>query len=165
MDLKKKLEYYRKTTAGNFSRQEQKSAPRIPASVKAIAEHFKAKILPYPVPVLEISMTEDKEFEGESVKLNRLSKNQFTEPILLEDCLFFDLETTGLSGGTGTYPFLLGFGYFEGEQFKVVQYFCQISDVIIMPSKRFNLCWKRRKFWSPLTAKAMIFLCLKLAPY
>jgi len=123
MDLKKKLEYYRKTTAGNFSRQEQKSAPRVPASVKAIAEHFKAKILPYPVPVLEISMTEDKEFEGESVKLNRLSKNQFTEPILLEDCLFFDLETTGLSGGTGTYPFLLGFGYFEGEQFKVVQYF------------------------------------------
>ncbi|HHE54375.1 MAG TPA: hypothetical protein ENL21_01235, partial [Caldithrix abyssi] len=123
MDLKKKLEYYRKTTAGNFSRQEQKSAPRVPASVKAIAEHFKAKILPYPVPVLEISMTEDKEFEGESVKLNRLSKNQFTEPILLEDCLFFDLETTGLSGGAGTYPFLLGFGYFEGEQFKVVQYF------------------------------------------
>ncbi len=28
--------------------------------------------------------------------------------------LFFDLETTGLSGGAGTYAFLVGFGYFDG---------------------------------------------------
>lgn len=27
--------------------------------------------------------------------------------------LFFDTETTGLAGGTGTIPFMLGFGYFE----------------------------------------------------
>jgi uncharacterized protein YprB with RNaseH-like and TPR domain len=33
--------------------------------------------------------------------------------------LFFDTETTGISGGTGTIPFMLGFGYFEQEAFKV----------------------------------------------
>jgi uncharacterized protein len=33
--------------------------------------------------------------------------------------LFFDTETTGLSGGTGTIPFMLGFGFFEGDCFQV----------------------------------------------
>ncbi len=33
--------------------------------------------------------------------------------------LFFDTETTGLSGGTGTIPFMLGFGYIEDRLFKV----------------------------------------------
>lgn len=33
--------------------------------------------------------------------------------------LFFDTETTGLSGGTGTIPFMLGFGFFQDEEFQV----------------------------------------------
>jgi uncharacterized protein len=33
--------------------------------------------------------------------------------------VFFDTETTGLSGGTGTIPFLLGFGFFEDDRFRV----------------------------------------------
>jgi len=33
--------------------------------------------------------------------------------------LFFDTETTGLAGGTGTIPFMLGFGFFVGESFRV----------------------------------------------
>lgn len=35
--------------------------------------------------------------------------------------LFFDTETTGLAGGTGTIPFMLGFGYFDesAEAFRV----------------------------------------------
>ncbi len=33
--------------------------------------------------------------------------------------LFFDSETTGLAGGTGTVPFMLGFGYFSDEAFQV----------------------------------------------
>ena len=35
------------------------------------------------------------------------------------ELLFFDTETTGLSGGTGTIPFMLGFGYFGEEDFRV----------------------------------------------
>lgn len=41
----------------------------------------------------------------------------------LEEILFFDTETTGLAGGSGTYIFLLGLGYFSGENFYVRQYF------------------------------------------
>jgi uncharacterized protein YprB with RNaseH-like and TPR domain len=31
------------------------------------------------------------------------------------DLLFFDTETTGLAGGTGTIPFMLGFGFFDRD--------------------------------------------------
>ena len=36
--------------------------------------------------------------------------------------LFFDLETTGLSGGAGTVAFVVGFGCFEGSRFHVWQF-------------------------------------------
>jgi hypothetical protein len=38
-----------------------------------------------------------------------------------EDFLFLDLETTGLSLGTGTYGFLIGLGYFRDSQFHIHQ--------------------------------------------
>jgi uncharacterized protein len=41
--------------------------------------------------------------------------------------VFFDTETTSLGGGVGTYVFLLGAGWFEGESFVVEQYF--LSEV------------------------------------
>ena len=41
----------------------------------------------------------------------------------LRNSLFFDTETTGLSGGSGTYIFLAGFGYFKNNQFILKQYF------------------------------------------
>lgn len=37
--------------------------------------------------------------------------------------VFFDTETTGLSGGAGTRIFLAGLGFFEDDQFVVRQYF------------------------------------------
>ncbi len=37
--------------------------------------------------------------------------------------VFLDTETTGLAGGSGTYAFLVGLGFFEGDQFVVRQYF------------------------------------------
>ena len=42
--------------------------------------------------------------------------------------LFFDLETTGLSGGAGTYAFLVGCGYFEGHSFYTRQFFLPDFD-------------------------------------
>ncbi|HEY8347923.1 MAG TPA: ribonuclease H-like domain-containing protein [Symbiobacteriaceae bacterium] len=41
----------------------------------------------------------------------------------MERAIFLDTETTGLSGGSGTYAFLVGLGFFEGNQFVVRQYF------------------------------------------
>jgi uncharacterized protein len=37
--------------------------------------------------------------------------------------LFLDTETTGLSGGTGTYAFMVGLAWWEGAEFVVEQYF------------------------------------------
>ncbi|MFB3853506.1 MAG: ribonuclease H-like domain-containing protein [Vicinamibacterales bacterium] len=42
----------------------------------------------------------------------------------LRDLLFFDIETTGLSGGAGTYAFLIGFGRFREDRcFELRQFF------------------------------------------
>lgn len=40
-----------------------------------------------------------------------------------EGLLFFDTETTGLAGGTGTLPFLLGLARIEGERLSLAQFF------------------------------------------
>lgn len=40
-----------------------------------------------------------------------------------ERLLFLDVETTGLAGGAGTYPFLVGCGWFENGGFHVRQFF------------------------------------------
>jgi uncharacterized protein YprB with RNaseH-like and TPR domain len=42
--------------------------------------------------------------------------------------LFLDTETTGLAGGTGTYAFLVGVGYVEGDRFVIVQHFMRDFD-------------------------------------
>ena len=41
----------------------------------------------------------------------------------IESFAFLDVETTGLTGGTGTYAFLVGVGRFEGDTFHLAQYF------------------------------------------
>ena len=42
--------------------------------------------------------------------------------------LYLDTETTGLAGGTGTYAFLVGVGFFDGGEFEVRQYFMRDLD-------------------------------------
>jgi len=41
----------------------------------------------------------------------------------ISEFVFFDTETTGLSGGTGTIPFMIGAGRFNGDQFVLEQFF------------------------------------------
>jgi uncharacterized protein YprB with RNaseH-like and TPR domain len=43
----------------------------------------------------------------------------------ITDGLFLDTETTGLAGGTGTFAFLIGLGWFEGDDFIVCQLFAR----------------------------------------
>ncbi len=45
--------------------------------------------------------------------------NEDYETISPMKLVFFDTETTGLAGGTGTIAFMLGFGFFDGESFRV----------------------------------------------
>ena len=41
----------------------------------------------------------------------------------IDKFLFFDTETSGLAGGTGTYAFMVGAGRFEGDEFVLAQFF------------------------------------------
>ncbi|EQB63411.1 MAG: hypothetical protein RBG1_1C00001G0990 [candidate division Zixibacteria bacterium RBG-1] len=41
----------------------------------------------------------------------------------LDKTIFLDIETTGLSGGSGTYPFLIGIGFFQDGKFCLRQFF------------------------------------------
>lgn len=43
--------------------------------------------------------------------------------VTLDKFIFIDTETTGLSGGTGTYTFLIGAGRFQDNAFRLNQYF------------------------------------------
>jgi len=121
MKLSRKLEYYKSTKRKTGEPEE---AAKIPPGLQAIREHFSAEILFAPAPVLKIrNHIEYKQKDKKLIDLSLLSKGQLTRPVDLEKCLFFDLETTGLSGGTGTYAFLIGFAYLSGASIVCEQYF------------------------------------------
>jgi uncharacterized protein YprB with RNaseH-like and TPR domain len=62
----------------------------------------------------------------DTVKL--IAKDSNFEEFDFSRCVFIDTETTGLAGGTGTLAFLIGLGFFEGERFRVIQYFMRDYD-------------------------------------
>lgn len=55
--------------------------------------------------------------------LGFLSRDAAFEGLDLSTAVFLDLETTGLAGGTGTVPFLVGLAYYRDDRFKVTQFF------------------------------------------
>jgi len=50
------------------------------------------------------------------------------EDFTKEDLIFLDTETTGLSGGMGTVPFVIGLGFFQGNQLVIKQYVMRDFD-------------------------------------
>ncbi|HEY2379916.1 MAG TPA: ribonuclease H-like domain-containing protein [Terriglobia bacterium] len=76
-------------------------------------------------------------FHGK-VALNRLSSADLQSLITLmreeagvphrNRILFLDTETTGVQGGTGICPFLVGLGYFAGDDFHMIQFFIRDFD-------------------------------------
>jgi uncharacterized protein len=54
-----------------------------------------------------------------------LTGHQAFNDMSIQDGLFLDTETTGLSGGTGTFPFLIGLGWFEEDSFITCQLFAR----------------------------------------
>lgn len=64
------------------------------------------------------------EFYAENVDpIHILAKETFFKQYDLPGNVFLDLETSGLSGGVGTFAFLVGIGYFEKNDFKIQQFF------------------------------------------
>jgi uncharacterized protein YprB with RNaseH-like and TPR domain len=66
----------------------------------------------------------------------------------LDRWLFLDTETTGLAGGTGTYPFLIGLAFWEEGSFVVEQLF--MRDHSEEPSLLFELL-------EPLSKRCVLF--------
>ncbi len=69
----------------------------------------------------QVTISLGLEVPGKALAL--LSHDAAFESQSLESALFLDLETTGLAGGTGTLPFLVGMGYYRNGKFNVAQYF------------------------------------------
>ena len=80
--------------------------------------------------------------------------------------LFFDLETTGLSGGAGTLAFLVGCGYFDADGFHTRQFFLsgyeaerELLDALTALAGRFNglVTFNGRTFDVPLIETRYLF--------
>ncbi|MGB8332639.1 MAG: ribonuclease H-like domain-containing protein [Polyangiales bacterium] len=56
-------------------------------------------------------------------RLAQLALDPSLENVELQRALFLDTETTGLAGGTGTVPFLIGIGWFEDQSMRIQQLF------------------------------------------
>ncbi len=52
-----------------------------------------------------------------------LSKDERLKELDFRKALFLDTETTGLSGGTGTFAFMVGLGFFQEDHFLIHQFF------------------------------------------
>ncbi len=61
-------------------------------------------------------------------ELSKQAKDEAFQDVTIEKILFIDTETTGLAGGTGTLPFLIGIGYFDKSGFCVDQYLMRDYD-------------------------------------
>ena len=79
-----------------------------------------------------------------------LSKDDAFRDLDLSTALFIDLETTGLSGGTGTIPFNIGLGYYKDEKFWVVQYF--LGDL----SEEERMIQEMAQFFSDMNFQSLV---------
>jgi uncharacterized protein YprB with RNaseH-like and TPR domain len=52
-----------------------------------------------------------------------IGRDQQLDALEFQRSAFLDVETTGLAGGAGTYAFLVGIGWFEGQGFRLRQVF------------------------------------------
>ncbi|MBC7363878.1 MAG: ribonuclease H-like domain-containing protein [Candidatus Aminicenantes bacterium] len=83
--------------------------------------------------------------------LSVLSRDPAFENLSLQGALLLDLETTGLAGGAGTVPFLIGVGYLAEDSFKVQQFFLQdLADEGRMLEEFQALC-AEKKFHSVIS--------------
>jgi uncharacterized protein len=60
--------------------------------------------------------------------LSRIGRDEKLAEANLRNAVFLDTETTGLAGGTGTVPFLIGIGSFTDTHFRIEQYFMRDYD-------------------------------------
>jgi len=58
-------------------------------------------------------------------RVSMITGNSMFGSLRYADGLFIDTETTGLAGGSGTFAFLIGLGWFDGDNFVITQLFAR----------------------------------------
>jgi uncharacterized protein YprB with RNaseH-like and TPR domain len=86
-----------------------------------------------------------------------LSQDPAFKRLDLSTALFIDLETTGLSGGTGVIPFNIGMGYYRDDKFWVGQYFLGEPAAEEKMIKDLNRFLKEMNFQSVVTYNGKAF--------
>ena len=108
--------------------EERRAAvPRVelpPGEVVANAQGpYWRRILRYPQDHVHGSAPLAKALRLDGERLSKLAKDPRFASLDASECLFFDTETTGLSGGAGTMVFNVGLGWFEDGAFVQEQLF------------------------------------------
>ncbi|MCL4425029.1 MAG: ribonuclease H-like domain-containing protein [Firmicutes bacterium] len=101
----------------------------------------------------EIAVAEEPPFGDNEEDLS--PRHQAGEGFSPESILFLDTETTGLAGGTGTYVFLVGLGYFVGDSFVLRQYF--LPDYHLEPPLLVAVAQEMRRFPYLLSFNGKVF--------
>ncbi len=107
----------------SLTRGDAPSKPETPSIEPLEREPIQFFENPYPLDIRYGKVTLSTGLDIKGDVLAWLSKDGEFENLDLSSALFIDLETTGLSGGTGIVPFLVGLGYYRDERFYVSQYF------------------------------------------
>ena len=105
-------------------REEARGKKRI-ENIDELADHLDAQVFEnnYGKFIVKEELLEN-EFYGEDVeRIHVLAKEDIFKNFNLSNNIFLDLETSGLSGGVGTFAFLVGIGYLEKDNFKIKQFF------------------------------------------
>lgn len=101
----------------------------------------------------------DRVMEIPTYPVSWVSRDEGLTDLDFAQTLFLDVETTGLTGGTGTLAFLVGVGYFEGSRFVTRQFFLRdfseekamlwcLSD--LAQKSRFLVTFNGKRFDIPL---------------
>lgn len=141
----------------NLTRTEKKLESRIPQFEPQEREPIQFIENPYP---LDVRYGKIKIADGLTISgniLSCLSKDPRFENLDLSTALFIDLETTGLSGGTGVIPFLVGMGYYRDNKFIVAQYFLGDPGAEERMIKELNQFFSDMEFQSVITYNGKVF--------
>ena len=107
----------------NLTRQEKPKESQTPAFEPLPKEPLQWLEISYALDVRYGRIKLDAGLEISGEVLSCLSQDDAFKDLDLSTALFIDLETTGLSGGTGVIPFNVGMGYYRDDKFIVGQYF------------------------------------------
>jgi uncharacterized protein YprB with RNaseH-like and TPR domain len=118
LTVKEKLDRLITLTREEKPKKEQPAPPE-PAKIDPL--QFFENPFPLTTKYGKIILSSGLEVKGEI--LSFLSREEAFKDLDLSTALFIDLETTGLSGGTGVVPFLVGLGYYRDDKFWISQFF------------------------------------------